>query len=71
MKLDKNINHHQTIMQNKNPLIPSTVFTELCPFIIFSMETDPFFNFQKFQTIADIFTKLGSYIKHCQLMVRE
>ena len=49
---------------------PLTLFTEFCLFIhvIVSMETGPLYNIK---TIADIFTRLGSNIKHFQLMFRE
>ena len=49
-------------------LTPPTLFTEFCPFIILNMETDTLHNFK---TNVDIFTKYGTYIKYCQLMVRK
>ena len=54
--------------ENKNLLTPLTLFTEFGLFITFSMETVPVYNFK---TISDIFTKLNTYKKYCQLMVRE
>ena len=48
-------------MQRTETLTPPILFTESCPFVIFSMETGPFF---KLKTIADIFTKLGSNISN-------
>ena len=54
-------------MQRTKTFTPPTLFTKFCPFIFFSMETGPLYNFK---TIADIFTKLGSNVKHWQLMFR-
>ena len=43
-----------------------TYVREVTKLALINMETYP-----RFKTSADIFTKSGTYIKYCQLMVRE
>ena len=67
MKLGTNINHNGLCAETKN-CISTYNFTKLCPFDFFLRKYCPLYNFN---TIKDIFMKLGTNIKDHQTMFSE
>ena len=53
-------------MHTEQAVTPPTYFMELCPFVNFSMCL-----LNNFEILGDIFLKLGTNIKGCQMMCRE